>query len=133
MSKAGYPYVNSLMERYFNILKRDLIYRYYYRIEEELYTAVKESAYFRLLTIITKRLIRHSGGINVPHWEKDRLRWSSIFVTFTLKKIIDWNISFQTVSCIHLMNVDVYDCNSHIHNPTCVHLTLDLSQTDSVV
>ena len=61
------------------------------------------------------------------------LRWSSIFVTFTLKKIIDWNISFQTVSCIHLMNVDVYDCNSHIHNPTCFHLTLDLFQTDSVI
>lgn len=61
------------------------------------------------------------------------LRWSSIFVTFSLKKIIDWNISFQTVSCIHLMNVDVYDCNSHIHNPTCFHLTLDLFQTDSVV
>ena len=60
------------------------------------------------------------------------LRWSSIFVTFTLKKIIDWNISFQTVSCIHLMNVDVYDCNSHIHNPACFHLTLDLFQTDSV-
>ena len=56
------------------------------------------------------------------------LRCSSIFVTFTLKKIIDWNISFQTVSCIHLMNVDVYDCNSHIHNPTCFHLTLDLFQ-----
>ena len=62
-----------------------------------------------------------------------KLRWSSIFLTFTLKKIIDWNISFQTVSCIHLMNVDVYDCNSHIHNPTCFHLTLDLFQTDSVV
>ena len=61
------------------------------------------------------------------------VRWSSIFVTFSLKKIIDWNISFQTVSCIHLMNVDVYDCNSHIHNPTCFHLTLDLFQTDSVV
>ena len=61
------------------------------------------------------------------------VRWSSIFVTFTLKKIIDWNISFQTVSCIHLMNVDVYDCNSHIHNPTCFHLTHDLFQTDSVV
>ena len=64
---------------------------------------------------------------------RHHMRWSSIFVTFTLKKIIDWNISFQTVSCIHLMNVDVYDCNSHIHNPTCFHLTLDLSQTDSVV
>ena len=61
---------------------------------------------------------------------KDIVRWSSIFVTFTLKKIIDWNISFQTVSCIHLMNVDVYDCNSYIHNPTCFHLTLDLFQTD---
>ena len=59
-----------------------------------------------------------------------KVRWSSIFVTFTLKKIIDWNISFQTVSCIHLMNVDVYDCNSHIHNPTCFYLTLDLFQTD---
>ena len=54
---------------------------------------------------------------------------ASIFVTFTLKTIIDWNISFQTVSCIHLMNVDVYDCNSHIHNPACFHLTLDLFQT----
>ena len=42
-----------------------------------------------------------------------KLRWSSIFVTFTLKKIID--------------------CNSHIHNPACFHLTLDLFQTDSVV
>jgi len=40
MSKAGYPYVNSLMERYFNILKRDLIYRYYYRIERERRDAV---------------------------------------------------------------------------------------------
>ncbi|GEM_PF-5731185 len=47
------------------------------------------------------------------------LRWSSIFVTFTLKKIIDWNISFQTVSCIHLMNVDVYDCNSVVINYSC--------------
>ena len=53
------------------------------------------------------------------------MRWSSEPV----KKIIDWNISFQTVSCIHLMNVDVYDCNSHIHNPACFHLTLDLFQT----
>lgn len=61
------------------------------------------------------------------------LRWSSIFVTFTLKKIIDWNISFQTVSCIHLMNVDVYDYNSHIHNPMCFHLTRGLFQSDSVV
>ena len=55
------------------------------------------------------------------------------FCNIHTEKIIDWNISFQTVSCIHLMNVDVYDCNSHIHNPTCFPLTLDLFQTDSVV
>ena len=55
------------------------------------------------------------------------------FCNIHTEKNIDWNISFQTVSCIHLMNVDVYDCNSHIHNPACFHLTLDLFQTDSVV
>ena len=38
MSKAGYPYDNAPMERYFNTLKNDLIYQHYYRTEEELYT-----------------------------------------------------------------------------------------------
>lgn len=36
MSKAGYPYDNAPMERYFNTLKNDLIYQHYYRTEEEL-------------------------------------------------------------------------------------------------
>lgn len=45
MSKAGYPYDNAPMERYFNTLKNDLIYQHYYRTEEELYTAVEEFAY----------------------------------------------------------------------------------------
>ena len=62
-----------------------------------------------------------------------RIEMVKYFCNIHTEKIIDWNISFQTVSCIHLMNVDVYDCNSHIHNPTCFHLTLDLFQTDSVV
>ena len=31
MSKAGYPYDNAPMERYFNTLKNDLIYQHYYR------------------------------------------------------------------------------------------------------
>ena len=39
MSKAGYPYDNAPMERYFNTLKNDLIYQHYYRTEDELYTA----------------------------------------------------------------------------------------------
>ena len=45
MSKAGYPYDNAPMERYFNTLKNDLIYQHYYRTEEELYTAVEEFAH----------------------------------------------------------------------------------------
>ena len=45
MSKAGYPYDNTPMERYFNTLKNDLIYQHYYSTEEELYIAVEEFAY----------------------------------------------------------------------------------------
>ena len=50
MSKAGYPYDNAPMERYFNTRKNDLIYQHYYHTEEELYTVVEEFTYvqFRL-------------------------------------------------------------------------------------
>ena len=45
MSKAGYPYDNAPMERYFNTLKSELIYLYEYDTEETLYQAVEEFAY----------------------------------------------------------------------------------------
>ena len=45
MSKAGYPYDNAPMERYFNTLKNELIYHYTYDTEEALYQAVEEFAY----------------------------------------------------------------------------------------
>ena len=45
MSKAGYPYDNAPMERYFNTLKNELIYLHYYHTEEELYTSIEEYAY----------------------------------------------------------------------------------------
>ena len=45
MSKAGYPYDNAPMERYFNTLKQELIYQHIYHSEEELYDAVEEFAY----------------------------------------------------------------------------------------
>lgn len=45
MSKAGYPYDNAPMERYFNTLKNDLIYQHYYHTEQELYAAIEEFAY----------------------------------------------------------------------------------------
>ena len=45
MSKAGYPYDNAPMERYFNTLKNECINLYDFRVEEELYQTVEEFAY----------------------------------------------------------------------------------------
>ena len=45
MSKAGYPYDNAPMERYFNTLKNECINLYEFRTEEELYQTVEEFAY----------------------------------------------------------------------------------------
>ena len=45
MSKAGYPYDNSPMERYFNTLKNELIYQHDYKSEQELYEAIESFAY----------------------------------------------------------------------------------------
>ena len=45
MSKAGYPYDNAPMERYFNTLKNECVNLYEFRTEESLYQAVEEFAY----------------------------------------------------------------------------------------
>lgn len=45
MSKAGYPYDNAPMERYFNTLKNDCIGLYSFGTEKALYQAVEEFAY----------------------------------------------------------------------------------------
>jgi transposase InsO family protein len=45
MSKAGYPYDNAPMERYYNTLKNELTEHHDYDTEEELYSAVEEFAY----------------------------------------------------------------------------------------
>lgn len=45
MSKAGYPYDNAPMERYYNTLKSELIYQHHYHTEDELYSSVEEFAY----------------------------------------------------------------------------------------
>lgn len=53
MSKSEDPYDNALMERYFNTLKKDLIYQHYYHTEDELYTAIKEFAYVQYNHVLT--------------------------------------------------------------------------------
>ena len=45
MSKAGYPYDNAPMERYFNTLKNECTNLYEFRTEKELYHTVEEFAY----------------------------------------------------------------------------------------
>lgn len=45
MSKAGYPYDNAPMERYYNTLKNELINLHYYHTDEELITAIDDFAY----------------------------------------------------------------------------------------
>ena len=47
MSKAGYPYDNAPMERYFNTLKNECTNLYDFQSEEALYEAVEEFAYVR--------------------------------------------------------------------------------------
>jgi transposase InsO family protein len=47
MSKAGYPYDNAPMERYFNTLKNECTNLYQFRTEEELYKAVEKFAYIQ--------------------------------------------------------------------------------------
>jgi len=45
MSKAGSPYDNSPMERYYNTLKNDFLNIHYYHTDEELNNAIEEFAY----------------------------------------------------------------------------------------
>lgn len=45
MSKAGYPYDNAPMERYFNTLKNECTNLYEFRAEDDLYQTVEEFAY----------------------------------------------------------------------------------------
>ena len=47
MSKAGYPYDNAPMERYFNTLKNDCLNLYEFRKEEDLYRTIEDFAYIK--------------------------------------------------------------------------------------
>ena len=45
MSRAGCPYDNAPMERYFNTLKNELIYHYTYSTDDKLNEAISDFAY----------------------------------------------------------------------------------------
>ena len=46
MSRAGCPYDNAPMERYFNTLKNELINHYYYKTEKEIYESPEQLFFF---------------------------------------------------------------------------------------
>lgn len=78
MSKAGYPYDNAPMKRYFNTLKNDCIGLYAYESEEALYQAVEEFAY------ITYNHVRPTAIMDIKHHIRQGLRhspttWKQIF------------------------------------------------------
>ena len=63
MSKAGYPYDNAPMERYFNTLKNECTNLYEFSTDDELYRIVEEYAY-----IIYNYLRPHSyNGYQTPY------------------------------------------------------------------
>ncbi len=63
MSKAGYPYDNAPMERYFNTLKNECINLFDYETENALYQAVEDFSY------VEYNYVRpHSySGYTTPH------------------------------------------------------------------
>lgn len=63
MSKAGYPYDNAPMERYFNTLKNECTNLYDFQTEEALYKTVEEFAYIQY-----NHVRPHSfNGYRTPH------------------------------------------------------------------
>ena len=63
MSKAGYPYDNAPMERYFNTLKNECTNLYEFQTEEALYRTVEEFSY-----IIYNHVRPHSyNGYRTPY------------------------------------------------------------------
>ena len=45
MSRAGCPYDNAPMERFYNTMKSELVYQYHFRNDEELDSAIYEFSY----------------------------------------------------------------------------------------
>ena len=69
MSKAGYPYDNAPMERYFNTLKNECTNLYEYDEEEVLYQADEEFAYVEFAltaTMAMQRLMKRESTHNCP-------------------------------------------------------------------
>lgn len=92
MSRAGYPYDNAPMERYFNTLKTELLNVHEYSKEKELYKAINDFAYILVQpephayihTTITKHLMKfalqHNNQLQVlQFWLTKVKTWPSTF------------------------------------------------------
>ena len=112
MSKAGYPYDNAPMERYFNTLKNECTNLYEFKTEEALYRTVEEFAY------VTYNHVRpHSfNGYRPPvrqepqHNQSISSRRSRYFLATSVTKKLDHNRrSVQSIRPA-LAKIKVYMC-----------------------
>jgi len=65
MSRAACPYDNSPMERFFNILKTELIYLYDFHSKEQLYKAIEDFVY-----VFYNHVRHHSFNDNLTPFQK---------------------------------------------------------------
>lgn len=73
MSRAGCPYDNAPMERYFNTLKSELIYNYTYTSDEKLNEAISDFAY-----VWYNHARPHSYNAGIPPAQK-RKKYKSVY------------------------------------------------------
>ena len=87
MSKAGYPYDNAPMERYFNTLKNECTNLYEFETEEALYQAVDDFSY------VEYNYVRpHSyNGYATPHEARVAQPEQDIFLATSVTKMLDHN------------------------------------------
>ena len=88
MSKAGYPYDNAPMERYFNTLKNECTNLYEFTTEETLYQKVEEFAY-----VDYNHVRPHSYNGYRTHMKQGRQHKliSTIFLATSVTKKLDHN------------------------------------------
>ena len=85
MSRAGTPYDNAPMERYYNTLKAELINQYHFRTDRELNDAISQFAYEWY-----NKIRPHSyNGYLTPHEKRARINWAQVLQKCLTTTFID--------------------------------------------
>ena len=88
MSKAGYPYDNAPMERYYNTLKNELINLHYYHTDEELNSSIEEFAYITYNHVRTHSYNNYKTPFEARYEQKQK---NIILTVKSVTKMLDHN------------------------------------------